>query len=333
MSSKRLVARVHPFDRVIGFEDGGEVFSLRRRGSGSDHQTQRAFNASGRRSNAWRTARLWNGSDGAAACGAGSRVAMTNRRGRDCAGVTVGVGLNGAEAVAEFGKRGDQHGEVGAPGGGQKTRHVFDDDGARRAAFAIQRFDEAPETPEGRRAAPVQPAAIARQTQVLTGRRRPGEVGAARQVGGLQLPDVARTQMAVAEVFGVGSGLQRVEIVGEGAVPCRAQAKPAMLPPRRRTRRSAAAGPCFDLRRVGAAPHDRREPIASSAVIELDPPGEAASDARSRREPYGLAYAGRLPEVQSRAQAPRRPQRGPTLAVSAPASAPGEVAASTWPTI
>jgi hypothetical protein len=61
------------------------------------------------------------------------------------------------------------------------------------------------------------------EADVLAGAGSPGEIGAAWQIGGLEVSDVADTQVALAPVCALDARLGRIEVVGEQAAPIGAQ--------------------------------------------------------------------------------------------------------------
>ena len=138
-----------------------------------------------------------------------------------------GVDLQGSEAVALIGQGPAQGGEVGAAVRGQQADDVLDDDGVGAAALGAQRLHQLPEAEKGRGAAALQACPCAGQTEVLAGTGGPGQIGLAGQVGGGDLPDVAFVEVRrrVRVVVAIGRGLDRIEVVGEGAGPGLAQAE------------------------------------------------------------------------------------------------------------
>ena len=137
-----------------------------------------------------------------------------------------GVDRQRAEPVAEIGQRAAQGGKIGAALGREQAEHVLERDQARRAAFGAKGAQQRMEAPEGRRARARKPGAGAGERQVLAGKRRPGEIGAAGQVAGAQRRDIGEAQFRRAPVVGVGARLARIEVVGEQAAPGVAEPRP-----------------------------------------------------------------------------------------------------------
>src|SRR5271170_7930438 len=84
-------------------------------------------------------------------------------------------------------------------------------------------FDESVEAPEGARTGARQPVAWAGEGKVLTGERRPGEVGAAGKISSAEVVDVADAQRLATPVLPISARLFCVDVVGEETGPAFAE--------------------------------------------------------------------------------------------------------------
>ena len=96
-----------------------------------------------------------------------------------------------ADAIAQRVQRGTERGEIGAPVRGERADDVFERKDRRRPALARERAHEIAKGPERARTLARQPRLGARERQVLTGKRGPGEIGMPGQVRGRQGVNVA----------------------------------------------------------------------------------------------------------------------------------------------
>ena len=153
-----------------------------------------------------------------------------------------------AETIILRGQRPANRFEVFAAMRGQRAADIFEHDRRRRTALAPQRRHQRPERPEAARAFALQPRTDACERQILTGKGRPDEIGAAGQLRGRDRRDIADMQRFPAPVPAVGLGFLRVEIIGEKAGPAGVRARPAPCPRLRRIRKNPVCRSCPDSR-------------------------------------------------------------------------------------
>ena len=134
-----------------------------------------------------------------------------------------GVDRQRAEDIAQPPQDAADLGKVAAAVRRQRADDILDDDQARRPALGVQSRHQGVKTPERARARARQPRAGAGERQVLAGKRRPGEIGAPRQVVGAELGDVGDPQRLAAPVRGVTRRLLRIDVIGEEASPVGAE--------------------------------------------------------------------------------------------------------------
>ena len=171
-----------------------------------------------------------------------------------------------AKTVFSTGDRGADRREILSIMRGESAADIFEDDERRRAAFFAELLYEAPERPEGSRTFTAQTRPGTRQRQILTRKRRPGEIGGAGQVFRLQRGNVGDLQMLVAPIRGITGALLGVNVVGEQASPFLSQTSPRHAPAREK---------------LVIRPHSYTCPVGGSRFSAIDRSAAQFTTARS----------------------------------------------------